>query len=75
MFIPAPALLAMCSIYIGRLLRPAAASLTICMRICLGGVAMVCDYPHPAVCILLECNLGSCLLLPPTNIGRYYFSH
>ena len=36
------------SIYIGQLLRPAAAPLIVCMRVCLGGVAMVCDYPHLA---------------------------
>ena len=49
MFFPASALLAMHSIYVGQLLRPAAAPLIICMRVRLGGVAMVCDYPHPAV--------------------------
>ena len=49
MFIPASALLAMHSIYIGQLLRPAATPLTICMHIRLGGVAMVCDYPHPTL--------------------------
>ena len=49
MFIPASALLAMCSIYIEQLLRPAAAPLIVHMHICLGGVTMVCDYPHPAV--------------------------
>ena len=49
MFIPALALLAMRSIYIGELLRPAAAPLIVPMRIRLGGVAIVCDYPHPAV--------------------------
>ena len=37
------------SIYIGQLLRPAAAPLIMRMRVCLGGVAMVCDYPHPAL--------------------------
>ena len=48
-FIPASALLAMHSIYIEQLLRPAAAPLIVCMHVCLGGVAMVCDYPHPAI--------------------------
>ena len=48
-FIPVSALLAMHSIYIGQLLRPAATPLTVRMCVCLGGVAMVCDYPHPAV--------------------------
>ena len=48
-FIPASALLAMRAIYIGQLLRPAAAPLTMCMRVHLGGVAMVCDYPHPTI--------------------------
>ena len=37
------------SIYIGQLLQPAAAHLIMRMRICLGGVANVCDYLHPAV--------------------------
>ena len=48
MFIPASALLAMHSIYIGQLLRPAAAPLIVCMYVHLGGVAIMCDYPHPA---------------------------
>ena len=58
MFIPASALLVMHSIYIGQLLRPAAAPLTICMRVCLGSVSMVCNYPHPAV----QFNFTSCRL-------------
>ena len=37
------------SIYIGQLVRPAAALLIVCMHVHLGGVAMVCDYPHPAM--------------------------
>ena len=53
-FIPASALLAMRSIYIGQLLGPAAAPLIMCMRVHLGGVAMVCYYPHPALCIILQ---------------------
>ena len=48
MFIPALALLAMYSIYIRLRLGPAAAPLIVHICICLGGVAMVCDYPHPA---------------------------
>ena len=48
-FIPASALLAMCSIYIRLWQGPAAAPLIVRMRIRLGGVAMVCDYPHPAL--------------------------
>ena len=48
MFIPALALLAMHSIYIGQLLRSAAAPLIMCMHARLGGVAIMCDYPHPA---------------------------
>ena len=47
-FIPASALLAMRSIYIGQLLGPAAAPLIMRMHTRLGGVAMVCNYPHPA---------------------------
>ena len=47
MFIPASALLAVRSIYIGQLLGPAAAPLIVRMRAHLGSVAMVCDYPHP----------------------------
>ena len=54
MFIPTLALLAMRSIYIGQLLRPAAVPLIVHMRVILGGVAMVCDYPHPTIQI---CNL------------------
>ena len=30
-------------------MRPAAAPLIMRMRICLGGMAMVCNYLHPAV--------------------------
>ena len=37
------------SIYIGQLLRPTGAPLIVCMSIHLGGVAMVCNYPHPAI--------------------------
>ena len=45
-------------------MRPTAAPLIVHMRICLGGVAIVCDYPHPAVeqklsmtfCITNQCN-------------------
>ena len=48
-FIPALALLPMRSIYIWLPLGPAAAPLIVHMRICLGGVAIVCDYPHPAL--------------------------
>ena len=51
MFIPASALLAMHSIYIGQLMRPAAAPLIVHMAICLGGVVIVCDYLHPAICL------------------------
>ena len=49
MFILASVLLAMHSIYIGQLLRPAAAPLIMCMHVCLGGVAIMCDYLHPAL--------------------------
>ena len=45
----ASALLAMHSIYIGQLMRPAAAPLIVRMRLRLGGAAIVCDYPHPAM--------------------------
>ena len=48
MFIPASALLAMRSIYIQLWLGPAAAPLIVHMRTQLRGVAIVCDYPHPA---------------------------
>ena len=51
MFIPASALLAMHSIYIGQLMRPAAAPLIVHMAICLGGVVIICDYLHPAICL------------------------
>ena len=47
-FIPALGLLAMCSIYIGQLLRPAA-PLIMGMHVRLGGVVIMCEYPHPAV--------------------------
>ena len=53
MFIPALALLAMHSIYIWLWLGPAAAPLIMHMHICLGGVAMVCDYLHPAIMPML----------------------
>ena len=53
-FIPASALLAMRSIYIEQLLGPTAEPLMVCMRVHLGGVAMVCDYPHPALCTILQ---------------------
>ena len=48
-FILASALVAMHSIYIGQLLRSAAAPLIVHMRVRLGGVAIMCDYPHPAL--------------------------
>ena len=51
MFIPASALLAMHSIYIRQLMRPAAAPLIVHMAICLGGVVIICDYLHPAICL------------------------
>ena len=41
--------LAMRSIYIRLRLGPAAAPLIVRMRTRLGGVAIVCDYPHPAI--------------------------
>ena len=56
MFIPALALLAMRSIYIQLQLGPAAAPLIVRMRTPLGGVAIVCDYPHPAI---LLTNVGN----------------
>ena len=37
------------SIYIGQLVRPAAAPLIMCMRVRLGGVAIIYYYPHPAL--------------------------
>ena len=49
MFILVSALLAMHSTYIGQLLRPVAAPLNVHMRVRLGGVAMICDYQHPAI--------------------------
>ena len=39
----------MCSIYIGQLVQPAASPLIMCMHVCLGGVAIIYYYPHPAV--------------------------
>ena len=48
MFIPASALVAMHSIYIGQQLRPAAAPLIVCICIHLGGVASAYYYLHPA---------------------------
>ena len=48
-FIPASALLAMHSTYIGQLLRPAAVPLIVHMHVLLGGVAIIYDYPHPAL--------------------------
>ena len=48
MFIPASALLATHSIYIQLQVWPAAAPLIVCMHAQLGGVAIMCDYPHPA---------------------------
>ena len=44
----------MCFIYIWLQLGPAAAPLIMCMRTQLGGVAIVCDYPHPAVSFKLQ---------------------
>ena len=38
----------MYSIYIGQLVRPAAAPLIVRMHIRLGGVAIINYYPHPA---------------------------
>ena len=49
MFIPASALVAMRSIYIGQQLRPAAAPLIVHMHVHLGGVASAYYYPHPAI--------------------------
>ena len=49
MLILASVLLAMHFIYIGQLRRPAAVPLIMCMHVCLGGVAIMCDYPHPAL--------------------------
>ena len=43
------ALMAMHSIYIGQLVWSAAAALTMHMRVCLGDVAIVYYYPHPAL--------------------------
>ena len=51
MFIPASALLAMHSTYIGQLMQPAAASLIVRMCIHLGGVAIVYAYLHHAMCL------------------------
>ena len=54
MFIPDSALLAMRSIYIQLRLGLAAAPLIVCMHVRLGGVAIVCDYPHPALAVRAE---------------------
>ena len=48
-FIPASALLAMHSIYIGQQLQPAAVPLIVHMCVRLGGVALIYYYPHPAL--------------------------
>ena len=42
------------SIYIGQLLRPAAVPLIVRMRILLGGVAIVYEYPHLAMVHVVE---------------------
>ena len=47
-FIAASALLGMCSIYIGQLVRATAASLILRMRAYTGGVAYTLYYPYPA---------------------------
>ena len=47
-FIPASALMAMHSIYIGQLVRPAAAPLIVCMCVHLGGLVIINYYPQPA---------------------------
>ena len=41
--------MAMHSIYIGQLVRPAAAPLIVRIRVRLGGVAIIYYYPHPAI--------------------------
>ena len=60
------------SIYIGQLLRPAAAPLIVCMHVCLGGVVMVCDYPHPAWGGLFKME-NSLLFYESFFITLYYF--
>ena len=52
--------------YIGQLLRPAAAPLIVHMCIHLGGVAMVCDYLHPALQLPLTLGVGI-----PLNVNKY----
>ena len=66
MFIPASALLAMHSTYIGQLMQPAAASLIVRMCIHLGGVAIMlclsapCNVPINPTCIIVmvQSHLG-----------------
>ena len=50
-------LLAMHSIYIRLRLGPAAAPLIVRMRTRLRGVAIVCDYPHPAETLLTHISI------------------
>ena len=75
-FIPASALLAMRSSYIQLRLGPAAAPLIMHMPVCLGGVAIVCDYPHPALTLSLrgECDRSlkyqSKSLWPPETLVK-----
>ena len=67
--------MAMRSIYIGQLVRPAAVPLTVRMRICLQGVAIVYYYPHPAIPIM---TLANAFVFDPYNkqIIRYLtFNH
>ena len=62
----------MCSIYIGQLLQPAAAPLIVHMRVLLGGVAIIYDYPHPAWGGLFETE-NSLLFYESFFIILYYF--
>ena len=50
--------MAMRSIYIGQIVRPAAAPLIVHMHACLRGVAIIYYYPHPAVLFTIAFETG-----------------
>ena len=58
------------SIYIGQLLRPAAAPLIVRMHVHLGGLAIICNYLHPAVCMSEEFQVALLILFRPKS-GAY----
>ena len=69
--------MAMRSIYIGQLVWSAAAPLTVHMRVCLGGVAIVYYYLHPAWGVYLKRKMvyyfNNHFLLPYIVLERIVF--